>query len=118
MSGPAAVLMPLLFLALWGLYWLYRDGKSRDAHPWLWVGAALAAGVFIHPVVLLFALGVYYLVRPKGRLRACPHCGRGFLAGETAACPWCRRAVLKDCPRCHEAVFVAEPACPHCGTRL
>lgn len=119
MSGPAAVaLAPLLLLALWGLFWLYRDGKSRDIHPWLWVGAALAVGVFVHPVALLLVLGIYFLFRPKGALRACPHCGRGVLARETATCPWCRRAVLKDCPRCREAVFVAEPACPRCGARL
>ncbi|HEX6971171.1 MAG TPA: zinc ribbon domain-containing protein [Limnochordia bacterium] len=115
MSGqPAVFLLPLLGLAAGLVYWMYRDARCRDHHPWLWVGAAVMVG-FLHPLLIFLSPAVYCLSRPKGILNPCPLCRRPYLAGAVAICPWCRQAVLKDCPRCHEAVSVDEAACPRCG---
>lgn len=61
--------------------WVARDAKSRGMdNSVLWVIIVLVFG--------LLGLVVYLLVRPKGILVQCPHCGKKRLQG-SARCPHC-----------------------------
>lgn len=110
----------LVTLALVG-YWMYTDAKGRDDHPVIWTASAILLGFFgigvLGPILLAAAIGVYLLKRPKGLLRACPHCKKPVLAS-LANCPHCKGVLKKDCYRCFHVVDVTMERCPNCNAKL
>lgn len=109
----------VLVLTALVLFWVFRDARARDANPSLWV-VGLALGVLFVPVPSVFlaaGLIVYLFVRPKGKLKRCPHCGAPHLHW-LAQCPKCEGPLKKDCHRCMAAVPYEAERCPECGAPL
>lgn len=96
----------------------YRDAKVRDSNPVLWAAAIGISGVMLLPLVgapIVFL--VYLMVRPRGKLLVCPHCGRKYISN-LAFCPHCRKEVKKECLRCHETMELDAEYCPHCRMKV
>jgi hypothetical protein len=82
--GGIMILIPIVFVVLGIFYmvWVAKDAKSRGMeNSILWMILALT----------WVGLIVYLLVRPKGALIACPHCGEKRLEG-SEKCPHCGKA--------------------------
>jgi cytochrome bd-type quinol oxidase subunit 2 len=82
--GGIMILIPIAFVVIGILYmvWVAKDAKSRGMDtPILWMILA----------VTWVGLIVYLLVRPKGKLVACPHCGEKRLEN-SEKCPHCGKA--------------------------
>lgn len=96
---------------------LYRDARSRD-YSWLvWTITPFAILMTpTIPITILLSgiiLAVYFLMRPKGETRPCPHCKRRVFH-QLAFCPFCGKSVKKECLSCHETVDWEVTKCPYC----
>ncbi len=114
-------------------YWAFRDMQGRTANPVLpYLAAALVIG--FTPVLFLFGLLVYRIVRPQERLgeayerglaeealiaeieqiEHCARCGRK-VHGEWIICPTCRTRLKRVCPHCSKLVGLEWSLCAWCG---
>lgn len=117
MPGERSIISPIIIVgSALILYWVYRDSRARDAYPPFWFAAIGFSGLFIHFLAVPLGALIYIMVRPKGRLMPCPHCGAPRLATLTE-CPKCEGPLKKECYRCHAAIPVEATECPECGSR-
>lgn len=117
-------------------YWAFRDMQARTENPILpYFAAALI--IFFTPVLFLFAVVLYLIVRPRETLaevyerslaeetllaeveknRLCPTC-RQRVGSDWLVCPNCRTRLHRICPACNK---LAEPdwaLCAFCGKEL
>lgn len=114
-NAPVVVLVTIILPALI-LYWVYLDSTRREAYPPLWFAALAFSGLFVHWFAVPLGALIYLLVRPKGRLLRCPHCGKLRLES-LVTCPHCGGHLRKECYRCHAAIPVEAGECPECGAR-
>lgn len=77
------ILVIVLNIAL--LYWVYKDAEKRGASAGAWLIVVFLFG--------LLGLLLYLIARPKGKLVACPHCGKQKPIGD-AICPHCGQRVV------------------------
>jgi hypothetical protein len=114
-------------------YWAFRDMQGRTANPVLpYLAAVLVIG--FTPVLFLFGLLVYRIVRPQERLgeayerglaeealiaeiEQIEHCARCGLKvqGEWIICPTCRTRLKRVCPHCSKLVGLDWSLCAWCG---
>lgn len=99
------------------LYWVYKDSTRREAYPPMWFAALAFSGLFLHWLAVPLGALIYLVVRPKGRLIPCPHCGTPRLAS-LVTCPKCEGRLRKECHRCHASIPVEAGVCPECGARV
>lgn len=67
------------------LYWVYKDAEKRGASAGAWLIVVFLFG--------LLGLLLYLIARPKGKLVACPHCGKQKPITD-AICPHCGQRVI------------------------
>ncbi len=134
----AGQLIVIYVVLLWlGIaYWSFRDMQARTENPILpYFAAALI--IFFTPLLFLFAVVLYLIVRPRETLaevyerslseetllaevernRLCPTC-RQHVDADWLVCPNCRTRLHRVCPACKH---LAEPdwsICAFCGTEL
>lgn len=106
-----------LVLTAGSAFFLYRDARARDYSWLMWM--IICIFVFLTPgligsfFALLLVFAIYFSTRPKGELTPCPHCNKR-VHNILAFCPFCKRAVKRECLRCHETVAWDAVICPHC----
>jgi RNA polymerase subunit RPABC4/transcription elongation factor Spt4 len=128
------------FLALYGVilwlaasYWAYRDMQLRSDNPVLpYLAAALI--VLFTPVLFIFGVLVYRVVRPQEKIaevyernlaeeallaeveaiHTCPGCNRR-IHDEWIICPICRTRLNRVCPTCSRLVGLDWSLCAWCG---
>ncbi|MDP9271049.1 MAG: zinc ribbon domain-containing protein [Chloroflexota bacterium] len=117
-------------------YWAFRDMQARTENPILpYFAAALI--IFFTPLLFMFAVVLYLIVRPRETLaevyerslaeetllaeveknRLCPTC-RQRVGSDWLVCPNCRTRLHRVCPACSR---LAEPdwaLCAYCGKEL
>ncbi|HLY35327.1 MAG TPA: zinc ribbon domain-containing protein [Candidatus Limnocylindria bacterium] len=117
-------------------YWAFRDMQARTENPILpYFAAALV--IFFTPLLFVFAVVLYLIVRPRETLaevyerslaeetllaeveknRLCPTC-RHRVGADWLVCPHCRTRLHRVCPACSR---LAEPdwaLCAYCGKEL
>jgi len=134
----AGQLIVIYVVLLWlgTAYWAFRDMQARTENPILpYFAAALI--IFFTPLLFLFAVVLYLIVRPRETLaevyerslseetllaeveknRLCPTCRRG-VEPDWLVCPSCRTRLHRVCPACTR---LAEPdwsLCAYCGKEL
>jgi len=128
------------FLVLYGVilwlaasYWAYRDMQVRSDNPVLpYLAAALV--VLFTPVLFLFGVLIYRVVRPPEKIaevyernlaeeallaeveaiHTCPGCRRR-IHDEWIICPTCRTRLNRVCPTCTRLVGLDWSLCAWCG---
>jgi RNA polymerase subunit RPABC4/transcription elongation factor Spt4 len=126
-----AVYVVILWLA--AAYWAFRDMQLRSENPVLpYLAAALI--VLFTPVLFLFGVVVYRIVRPQEKIgevyernlaeeallaevesiKTCPGCRRR-IAEEWIICPSCRTRLNRVCANCGRLVGLDWSLCAWCG---
>ena len=126
-----AVYIVILWLA--AAYWAFRDMQLRSENPVLpYLAAALI--VLFTPVLFLFGVIVYRIVRPQEKIgevyernlaeeallaevesiKTCPGCHRR-IADEWIICPSCRTRLNRVCANCGRLVGLDWSLCAWCG---
>jgi hypothetical protein len=128
------------FFALYGVilwlaaaYWAYRDMQLRSDNPVLpYLAAALI--VLFTPILFIFGVLVYRVVRPQEKIaevyernlaeeallaeveaiHTCPGCNRR-IHDEWIICPSCRTRLNRVCPTCSRLVGLDWSLCAWCG---
>src|SRR3972149_149447 len=101
----------VILLWLGTAYWAFRDMQARSENPILpYFASALI--IFFTPLLFLFAVVLYLIVRPRESLA---EVYERSLAGESLLA-----GVEKNelCPVCRDRVHADWLVCPHCPTRL
>ncbi len=130
------IVVYVVLLWLGTAYWAFRDMQARTENPILpYFAAALI--IFFTPLLFLFAVVLYLIVRPRETLaevyerslseetllaeveknRLCPTC-RLSVGPDWLVCPNCRTRLHRVCPACTR---LAEPdwaLCAYCGKDL
>jgi len=127
----ATVYIVILWLA--SAYWAFRDMQQRSENPVLpYLAAALI--VLFTPVLFLFGVIVYRIVRPHEKigevyernlaeeallaeveaLKTCPSCRRR-IQDEWIICPTCRTRLNRVCANCGRLVGLDWSLCAWCG---
>lgn len=83
-AGACGFLLLVLVLNIALLFWVYKDAEKRGASAGAWLIVVFLFG--------LLGLLLYLIARPKGKLVACPECGK-----------------MKP---------ITDAICPHCGKRV
>ena len=102
---------------------VYRDAKVRDYNPFVWgllfplIGLLSLRNPIQVAIILVVGIPAYLLLRPKGEIKACPHCSGKYI-DELAFCPHCKKEVKKECLKCHDLADLDEARCPHCGAPM
>jgi RNA polymerase subunit RPABC4/transcription elongation factor Spt4 len=125
------VYIVLIWLA--SAFWAYRDMRQRSANP---VAPYLAAALVIvfTPILFLFGLLLYRILRPKETLAeandralaeeailaevaARPHCANCTrpVNEDWIICPTCRNRLRRVCPNCERLVELDWSICAWCG---
>lgn len=127
--------MGIYVVIIWlaSAYWAFRDMQGRTANPVLpYLAAALVIG--FTPVLFLFGILVYRIVRPQERLgeayerglaeealiaeieqiEHCATCGRK-VHEDWIICPTCRTRLKRVCPHCSKLVGLEWSLCAWCG---
>ncbi len=128
-----AVAVYIVILWLAGAYWAFRDMQLRSENPVLpYLAAALI--VLFTPVLFLFGIIVYRIVRPQEKIgevyernlaeeallaevesiRTCPACRRR-IQDEWIICPTCRTRLNRVCANCGRLVGLDWSLCAWCG---
>ncbi len=131
-----AVNMTVIYVVLLWLgtaYWAFRDMQARSENPILpYFASALI--IFFTPLLFLFAVVLYLIVRPRETLaevyerslaeesllaevernELCPVC-RERVHGDWLVCPNCRTRLHHVCPSCNRLADPAWPLCAYCG---
>jgi RNA polymerase subunit RPABC4/transcription elongation factor Spt4 len=130
------IVVYVVLLWLGTAYWAFRDMQARTENPILpYFAAALI--IFFTPLLFVFAVVLYLIVRPRETLaevyerslaeetllaeveknRLCPTC-RQRVGPDWLVCPNCRTRLHRVCPACTR---LAEPdwaLCAYCGKEL
>ena len=132
----ASQLIVIYVVLLWlgTAYWAFRDMQARTENPILpYFAAALI--IFFTPLLFLFAVVLYLIVRPRETLaevyerslaeesllaeveknELCPVC-RDRVDAEWLVCPNCRTRLHRVCPSCNRLAEPTWPLCAFCGT--
>jgi hypothetical protein len=131
-----AVNMTVIYVVLLWLgtaYWAFRDMQARSENPILpYFASALI--IFFTPLLFLFAVVLYLIVRPRETLaevyerslaeesllaevernELCPVC-RERVHSDWLVCPNCRTRLHHVCPSCNRLADPAWPLCAYCG---
>ena len=131
--GLKAIGVYIVIIWLAAAFWAFRDMQLRTANPILpYLAAAFVIG--FTPVLFLFAVVVYKIVRPQERLgeayerglaeeallaevdaiEHCATCGRK-VHEEWILCPTCRTRLKRVCPNCSRLVGFEWSLCAWCG---
>ena len=123
----------VVLLWLGTAYWAFRDMQARSENPILpYFASALI--IFFTPLLFLFAVVLYLIVRPRETLaevyerslaeesllaevetnELCPVC-RERVHGDWLVCPNCRTRLHRVCPSCNRLADPAWPLCAYCG---
>jgi hypothetical protein len=131
----ASQLIVIYVVLLWlgTAYWAFRDMQARTENPILpYFAAALI--IFITPLLFVFAVVLYLIVRPRETLaevyerslaeesllaeveknELCPVC-RDRVDAEWLVCPNCRTRLHRVCPSCNRLAEPTWPLCAFCG---
>jgi RNA polymerase subunit RPABC4/transcription elongation factor Spt4 len=104
-----AVYIVILWLA--GAYWAFRDMQLRSENPVLpYLAAALI--VLFTPVLFLFGIIVYRIVRPQEKI------GEVYERNLAEEALLAEVESIKTCPACHRRIQEEWIICPSCRTRL
>ena len=132
----ASQLIVIYVVLLWlgTAYWAFRDMQARTENPILpYFAAALI--IFFTPLLFIFAVVLYLIVRPRETLaevyerslaeesllaeveknELCPVC-RDRVDAEWLVCPNCRTRLHRVCPSCNRLAEPNWPLCAFCGT--
>ena len=117
-------------------YWAFRDMQARSENPILpYFAAALI--IFFTPLLFVFAVILYLIVRPRETLaevyerslaeesllaeveknELCPVC-RNRVQSDWLVCPHCRTRLHRVCPSCNRLADPDWPLCAYCGHEL
>jgi hypothetical protein len=131
--GIKAIGIYIVIVWLAAAFWAFRDMQLRTANPILpYLAAAFVIG--FTPVLFLFAVAIYKIVRPQERLgeayerglaeeallaeidaiEHCATCGRK-VHEEWILCPTCRTRLKRVCPNCNRLVGFEWSLCAWCG---
>jgi hypothetical protein len=131
----ASQLIVIYVVLLWlgTAYWAFRDMQARTENPILpYFAAALI--IFFTPLLFVFAVVLYLIVRPRETLaevyerslaeesllaeveknELCPVC-RDRVDAEWLVCPNCRTRLHRVCPSCNRLAEPTWPLCAFCG---
>ena len=131
----ASQLIVIYVVLLWlgTAYWAFRDMQARTENPILpYFAAALI--IFFTPLLFMFAVVLYLIVRPRETLaevyerslaeesllaeveknELCPVC-RDRVDSEWLVCPNCRTRLHRVCPSCNRLAEPGWPLCAFCG---
>jgi RNA polymerase subunit RPABC4/transcription elongation factor Spt4 len=134
----AGQLIVIYVVLLWlgTAYWAFRDMQARTENPILpYFAAALI--IFFTPLLFLFAVVLYLIVRPRETLaevyerslaeetllaeveknRLCPTCNQRVDA-DWLVCPHCRTRLHRVCPACTRLAEPEWSLCAYCGKEL
>jgi hypothetical protein len=134
----AGQLIVIYVVLLWlgTAYWAFRDMQARTENPILpYFAAALI--IFFTPLLFIFAVVLYLIVRPRETLaevyerslaeesllaeveknELCPVC-RDRVDAEWLVCPNCRTRLHRVCPSCHRLAEPSWPLCAFCGVEF
>ena len=132
----ASQLIVIYVVLLWlgTAYWAFRDMQARTENPILpYFAAALI--IFFTPLLFIFAVVLYLIVRPRETLaevyerslaeesllaeveknELCPVC-RDRVASDWLVCATCRTRLHRVCPTCNRLADPTWPLCAYCGT--
>jgi hypothetical protein len=133
--GLAGQLIVIYAVLLWlgTAYWAFRDMQARTENPILpYFAAALI--IFFTPLLFLFAVILYLIIRPRETLaevyerslaeesllaeveknELCPVC-RDRIQPDWLVCPNCRTRLHRVCPSCNRLADPSWPLCAYCG---
>ena len=123
----------VVLLWLGTAYWAFRDMQARTENPILpYFAAALI--IFFTPLLFVFAVILYLIVRPRETLaevyerslaeesllaevetnELCPVC-RDRVDADWLVCPNCRTRLHRVCPSCNRLAEPTWPLCAYCG---
>jgi hypothetical protein len=131
----ASQLIVIYVVLLWlgTAYWAFRDMQARTENPILpYFAAALI--IFFTPLLFMFAVVLYLIVRPRETLaevyerslaeesllaeveknELCPVC-RDRVDSDWLVCPNCRTRLHRVCPSCNRLAEPGWPLCAFCG---
>ena len=131
----AGQLIVIYVVLLWlgTAYWAFRDMQARTENPILpYFAAALI--IFFTPLLFVFAVVLYLIVRPRETLaevyerslaeesllaeveknELCPVC-RDRVDADWLVCPNCRTRLHRVCPSCNRLAEPTWPLCAFCG---
>jgi RNA polymerase subunit RPABC4/transcription elongation factor Spt4 len=132
-SSLKAITVYIVILWLAAAYWAFRDMQLRSENPVLpYLAAALI--VLFTPVLFLFGVIVYRIVRPQEKIgdvyernlaeeallaevesvKTCPACHRR-INEEWIICPTCRTRLNRVCANCGRLVGLDWSLCAWCG---
>jgi RNA polymerase subunit RPABC4/transcription elongation factor Spt4 len=128
-------MIAVYFVILWlaAAYWAFRDMQLRSENPFLPYVAAAIIVVFT-PVLFVFGIIVYRIVRPQEKIgeiyernlaeeallaeveaiHTCPACRRR-INDEWIICPACRTRLNRVCANCGRLVGLDWSLCAWCG---
>ncbi len=127
------IVIYVVLLWLGTAYWAFRDMQARTENPILpYFAAALI--IFFTPLLFLFAVVLYLIVRPRETLaevyerslaeesliaeveknELCPVC-RDRVDSDWLVCPNCRTRLHRVCPSCNRLAEPTWPLCAFCG---
>jgi len=131
--GLKAIGIYIVIVWLAAAFWAFRDMQLRTANPIVpYLAAAFVIG--FTPILFLFAVLVYKIIRPQERLgeayerglaeeallaeidamEHCATCGRK-VHEEWILCPTCRMRLKRVCPNCNRLVGLEWSLCAWCG---
>ncbi len=131
--GFKAIGIYIVIVWLAAAFWAFRDMQLRSANPIVpYLAAAFIIG--FTPVLFVFAVLVYKIIRPQERLgeayerglaeeallaeidaiEHCATCGRK-VNDEWILCPTCRTRLKRVCPHCSRLVGFEWSLCAWCG---
>ena len=131
----AGTLIVIYVVLLWlgTAYWAFRDMQARSENPILpYFASALI--IFFTPLLFLFAVVLYLIVRPRESLaeiyerslaeesllaeveknELCPVC-RDRVDADWLVCPNCRTRLHRVCPSCSRLADPEWSLCAYCG---
>ena len=134
----ASQLIVIYVVLLWlgTAYWAFRDMQARTENTILpYFAAALI--IFFTPLLFVFAVVLYLIVRPRETLaevyerslaeesllaeveknELCPVC-RDRVDADWLVCPNCRTRLHRVCPSCNRLADPTWPLCAYCGQEL
>ena len=131
--GIQAIGVYVVVIWLASAYWAFRDMQGRTANPVLpYLAAVLVIG--FTPILFLFGIVVYRIIRPQERLgegyerglaeealiaeieqiEHCATCSRK-VHEDWIICPTCRTRLKRVCPHCTKLVGLDWSLCAWCG---